>query len=177
MRESERPIIEEVLDYAVYAPLGIALTILEDLPAVVARGKSKLHTQVGVARFAGKLAFGQLRRTLDDILAPSRPNAQDAHGHDGPPSAPPAVLAEESVTALPAKPSASKAAPSAPVHGVAADLPIADYDTLAASQIVARLAGLNADELHDVRAHEAQHRGRRTILARIDQLEQSHDAD
>lgn len=173
MSEPERPIIEEVLDYAVYAPLGLALTVLEDLPALVAKGKGKLQTQVGVARFASKLAFGQLRRTLDDLLAPSRPNTHDAYGHDGPPTVP----AGEIVTPVADAPTSTES-PSAPAtHSVPADLAIPDYDTLAASQIVARLAGLNAVELHEVRLHEEQHRGRRTILARIDQLEQGHDAD
>jgi hypothetical protein len=59
----------------------------------------------------------------------------------------------------------------------APELAIPSYDTLAASQIVARLKGLNAEELQAVRAHEAAHRARRTILARITQLEQADDAD
>lgn len=177
MSESERPIVEEVLDYVVYAPLGIALTILEDLPGVVAKGRSKLQTQVGVARFAGKLAFGQLRRTLDDILTPSHPGAQEAYGHDGPPVAPPVLPTTE--PARPARPGARTTAPSASAtsqHRVQANMAIPDYDTLAASQIVNRLVGLTPAELHDVKIHEEQHRGRRTILARIDQLEQSRDA-
>ena len=178
MSESERPIVEEVLDYVVYAPLGIALTILEDLPGVVARGRSKVQTQVGVARFAGKLAFGQLRRTLDDILSPSRPSAQDAYGHDGPPVTSPPVLptTEAHSTSRPASQASSSAASETSHHRMQANTAIPDYDMLAASQIVARLAGLNPAELHDVKVHEAQPRGRRTILARIDQLEQARDA-
>ena len=175
MSESERPILEEVLDYAVYAPLGLALTILEDLPAVVAKGRRKIQTQVGVARFAGKLAFGQLRRTLDDVLAPSKPTAQEAYGHDGPPQQPPAVLDEMS-SSVPEDHRQRTTPPSASTQKLApADLAIPDYDTLAASQIVARLAGLDASELAAVKLHEELHRGRRTILARIDQLSQSHD--
>ena len=46
----------------------------------------------------------------------------------------------------------------------AALLAIPDYDSLAASQVVPRLAGLTADELEAVRAYEAAHRARRTIL-------------
>ena len=131
MSESERPIIEEVLDYAIYAPLGLALTILEDLPGVVAKGKSKLQTQVGVARFAGKLAFGQLRRALDDVLAPSTPVTRDAHGHDGPARQAPAVLDsadgptrddQRLITPL------TNQAVTTPT-----ELAIPDYDTLAAS--------------------------------------------
>jgi hypothetical protein len=49
-------------------------------------------------------------------------------------------------------------------------LPIDEYESLAASQVVARLPTLTEDELAAVRAFEAAHRGRRTILGRIDQL-------
>ena len=53
---------------------------------------------------------------------------------------------------------------------VKAQLAIADYDSLAASQVVPRLASLDVAELAAVRAYEAAHRGRRTILNRVDQL-------
>jgi hypothetical protein len=52
----------------------------------------------------------------------------------------------------------------------AGHLPIDEYESLAASQVVARLPTLTEDELAAVRAFEAGHRGRRTILGRIDQL-------
>jgi hypothetical protein len=49
-------------------------------------------------------------------------------------------------------------------------LPIDEYESLAASQVVARLPTLQRDELEIVRSFEAAHRGRRTILGKIDQL-------
>ncbi len=49
-------------------------------------------------------------------------------------------------------------------------LAIPGYDSLSASQVVQRLEGLSAAELEDVRAHEAAHRQRRTILHRVEQL-------
>ena len=48
--------------------------------------------------------------------------------------------------------------------------PIDDYESLAASQVVDRLPTLRPDELEAVRTFEAGHRGRRTILGKIDQL-------
>jgi hypothetical protein len=50
-------------------------------------------------------------------------------------------------------------------------LAIPGYDSLSASQVVQRLAGLAADELEAVRTYEAATRGRRTILARVSQLQ------
>lgn len=52
-----------------------------------------------------------------------------------------------------------------------ADLPIPGYDELAASQVIPRLEGLEPDELESVRRYEASNRGRRTILARIVQIQ------
>jgi hypothetical protein len=49
-------------------------------------------------------------------------------------------------------------------------LAIPGFDTLSASQVVQRLDGLTADELMAVRMHESGHRGRRTILNRVEQL-------
>ena len=50
------------------------------------------------------------------------------------------------------------------------ELPIADYDSLAASQVVPRLSSLGVDELSAVRTYESSNRGRRTILNRVEQL-------
>ncbi|HTV11282.1 MAG TPA: hypothetical protein VME20_05400 [Acidimicrobiales bacterium] len=49
-------------------------------------------------------------------------------------------------------------------------LAIPSYDSLSASQVVQRLAGLSRDEVEAVRVYEASTRGRRTILARAEQL-------
>jgi hypothetical protein len=72
------------------------------------------------------------------------------------------------VTSPPAETADATPVPAAP-HG-ADELPIEEYQSLAASQVVARLPALTADELGRVRQYEAAHRGRRTVLGRIDQL-------
>lgn len=58
--------------------------------------------------------------------------------------------------------SAAPAVESLAIHG---------YDSLSASQVVQRLAGLSGPELEAVRTYESAGRGRRTILARIAQLQ------
>jgi hypothetical protein len=57
------------------------------------------------------------------------------------------------------------APPSGAVH-----LAIQGYEDLAASHIVARLGRLDRDELRDIREFEVANRGRRTVVAKIDQL-------
>jgi hypothetical protein len=52
-----------------------------------------------------------------------------------------------------------------------ADLPVQDYDSLAASQVVPRLASLSDDELASVGVYERAHRNRQTILNKVKQLQ------
>ncbi len=58
----------------------------------------------------------------------------------------------------------------APAPG-SAELAIPGYDSLSASQVVQRLAGLAVGELEAVRTYETAGRGRRTILTKISQLQ------
>ena len=51
------------------------------------------------------------------------------------------------------------------------DLAIPDYDSLAASQVVPRLASLDPAELALVLTYEQSHRSRQTILNRVRQLQ------
>ena len=78
----------------------------------------------------------------------------------------PAAKKAAGKTATKKKAAAKKAAPAP----TAASLPITDYDSLSASQVVSRLQGLSAGELEAVRSYEAATRGRRTILNRVQQL-------
>jgi hypothetical protein len=109
------------------------------------------------------MAFQQVRRSVEDLLSPSGPQGEPA-----PESTEPAGLAPTEGVIIEARGHVADAR--------APELAIPAYDTLAASQIVARLNGLNAEELHSVRLYEESHRARRTILGRITQLEQADDA-
>lgn len=65
------------------------------------------------------------------------------------------------------------AAAEGEITGLVSDetqLPIADYDSHTAAEIVLKLPGLSQRELHQVEAYEIRHRGRATILSRIDEL-------
>jgi hypothetical protein len=58
-----------------------------------------------------------------------------------------------------------------PPPAVGTELAIPDYDSLSASQVLPRLSGLDGAELEAVRAHEVAHRGRKTILNKVAQLQ------
>jgi hypothetical protein len=87
----------------------------------------------------------------------------------GAPGAPEALAPEAPAPEAPAPetvaPEAARALPSPDT------LAIPGYDSLAASQVVPRLAGLTSEELAAVGDYEAAHRRRTTILTRIRQLQ------
>ncbi|HEY2331437.1 MAG TPA: hypothetical protein VGH94_05925 [Acidimicrobiales bacterium] len=157
---------------------------------VVGQGKDEVGRAMGGARQQVGSLVDQLIRTVigadDDgpVAAPTPPSAPVAPSPPvarvrptvATPTAPVARIAESRLSRAPAKkaPAAKKAAPSArtpPVAPTAASLAVPDYDSLAASQVIARLAALAPAELEAVRHYEEATRGRRTILGRIAQLQ------
>lgn len=152
----ERPFYEELLDYAVYAPAGLLLRVVEDLPQLVDKGRKQLASQIGLANMLGKMAVGVLRNRVERVVGQQRSDA---------------VKSTTSTRSLPsdAQPRSTSFADAAIGAG---ELAVPGYDSLAASQVVARLSGLSAEELQLVRRYEQANRARRTILLRIAQLEQ-----
>ena len=70
----------------------------------------------------------------------------------------------------PAEPVVAGPVATRAADGLRADLPIEDYESLASSQVVDRLPTLTPEELLAVQAFETAHRGRRTVLGRVEQL-------
>jgi hypothetical protein len=160
--------------------------------AEIDRRQAQVQQRTTTAKSIGQVAmtFGvpMVRQRVERDLGSARQRAQtflgSIGGIDTSPSRPPAAKttdkADAPATAKPstrpaAQPSASEANGtntngSNGTSGAGESLPIPGYDTLSASQVVERLAGLSADELDSVRAYEGAHRNRRTILGKIDQI-------
>jgi len=154
-------------DVFVYAPIGAAASVVELLPKLARRGRKR----VAIARVIGQVAVvkGQEKvgQLLDQFL--DTPSAESTPTGTTTPAAPVAgppfdPEIEESIVVRRIRPNYDT--------DEAALLAIPDYDSLAASQVVPRLAGLEPDELEAVRRYEAAHRARRTILNRVAQLQQ-----
>ncbi len=140
----QRPLIEKVLDIVVYAPVGLALQLHSDLDTVVTSGRTRVSERVQVARWIGEMAVIYGRRELEKRMT----------------SVSAELVAVESVAIEPATPVALPLV-TPPFEG---------YQSLAAAQVVQLLGRLPADELAQVRDYESANRGRRTILAKLDQL-------
>lgn len=180
MTTSRRNPLDALLDAVVYAPIGAFFHGPEVMSELAERGRADVSNARVLGTMAitrGRVEADQLRhnaseRASDLLVAVARaagaplagadrgeetaPRAgpQPTHTHDGGASTPDLRVVPDS-------------APNVD------DLPIPDYDNLSASQVVPRLADLAEDELDQVRAYEATHRGRMTILSRIAQLRAS----
>jgi hypothetical protein len=189
--------VELALDLLVYAPLGFALEARTVVPKLVERGRqqvtmarvigqfavqrgqSKANKRLSTAGASARSALIDLGLLPDEGVIPTN-GASAARPAAAPVAAAPA--APEAATAMTAAaepaPAGTTATAEVPVRDEAltkveaeVELAIPDYDSLAASQVIPRLAGLTGAELEAVRVHEAGHRGRKTILNRVAQLQ------
>ncbi|HUR19076.1 MAG TPA: hypothetical protein VMZ51_09125 [Acidimicrobiales bacterium] len=163
MTEPRSP-LDQILDLLVYAPVGLALAVRDELPRLVEKGRSQTDSQVAMARMLGQMAAGkgqqEMGKVLNDLWARLSGGAGSTpeQPHPATPAPAPTVSPSESP------------APSGPAAPSAEDLAIPGYDALSAPQVVQRLSGLSSEELEAVSAYEAASRQRQTILGRITQL-------
>ncbi len=114
-----------------------------------------------------------LRQDPESLLDAADPQSTEPAGDIPAPTAGAAHSATEPVMAAPAPAPIDEAAGDQVATGptpTEADLPIQDYDSLAASQVVPRLATLAPDDLVVVQRYEGANRRRQTILNRVAQL-------
>ncbi len=160
--------LRRALDVFVFAPVGLALTAMEDLPGLIAKGRDRVGNEISNARVVGKFVVDRGVREVTERFA-GQPKEDGESGTIS------FVVGDETpgpeLTAPPAAPvtSAPKPAPD-PADGALVEQALEGYDTLSASQVVRRLESLGPDELRAVHRHEASHRNRRTILNRTSQL-------
>ena len=146
-------------------PLGVLSELLRVVPRFVDRTRSQAELAANLGRhlpcLGGLLAGGARPSPEDDVVPPGL--------HERVPVDVLSVLGEEPGEV----PTPEVEAPTAPAPLPAApsesELPIQDYDSLAASQVVPRLATMSPDELRAVRDYELAHRKRQTILNRVAQ--------
>jgi hypothetical protein len=196
---------DRLLEFVVFGPTGLAVTLVEEFPKLVEKGRHRVEGQVHTARLVGQFAVQMGRRQIEQSLAHLGGQPDDHLSHEadvanagGPrperepdlereldlePGAEVASPPPPFMAGVPARRDEGGAIPPPPVRpsvwleggapngsGSPTSLAIPGYDSLSASQVVQRLEGLSSPELEEVRAHEAAHRQRRTILHRVEQL-------
>jgi hypothetical protein len=155
--------VGQALEVLVYAPIGLLFKGPATLPTLVDRGRKEVASARVVGEFAVKRGkrratklAGQIAAQAEGIVGvfgaqpntPARsPNVHDDGARPAPAPSPRRTTGDSTALAIP------------------------DYDSLSASQVVNRLAGLAPDELEAVGEYEAAHRGRKTILNKVSQLQ------
>lgn len=182
MSDHKNP-IEQALDVFVFAPLGLLFSARDTIPQLAEKGRQ----YVSAAKMMGEFAIGQGReqagravrqagdqagQTLSVVggLTGRRPSPPRRPAAPAEPRTPPPPPAPEGLPARAEAAGDSGGNGRVPAPSVES-LAIPGYDTLSASQVVQRLNGLSADELEAVRAYEEASRKRKTILARVQQLQ------
>ncbi len=181
----EKGPLRRTLDVCVFGPVGVAVTLAEELPEIVDKGRQRVQLQLGNAMVVGRFVvtrgqrklsdrLDEVLRGMNDDLAGGGSGERDVDGdrQRAPERDDQRDRDREPVTSY--RPAAStNPAPAATPDPAAAAIvegALADYDTLSASQVVRRLESLGPDELHAVARYEASTRNRRTILNRASQL-------
>jgi hypothetical protein len=168
MSDDKSP-LQRLLDLTVFGPAGLAITIGEEFPKLVEKGRHRVEGQVHTARLVGQFAVQMGRQKVESWTAGAgagadraTPASSSAAAHDAAPETVPETAPEPTAGPVPSVTGNGR------VHGT--HLAIPGYDSLSASQVVQRLDGLSSAELEEVRAHELASRRRRTVLSRVDQL-------
>ncbi|MDA8103673.1 MAG: hypothetical protein M0Z34_11985 [Nitrospiraceae bacterium] len=177
--------LKKLIDYAVYAPVGIIHSIAEAMPRAVEEGRAVVESRAAAARFIGRMAVGMAETKAQEQLAEVRKQAEGlidlvlpepwadlAHmvlGDQREEPTPPAAREEDFVQSVPAE-SAIPKAPRIQVDLGEVEAVIPNYATLSATQITAKMDLLSKRELRLVYEYELGHRGRKTILARAEKL-------
>jgi hypothetical protein len=171
---SEKTPLDIVLDLMIFSPIGFVTEAPRLVPELAAKGRKTVGGQVKLARTVGEFAVQRGQREAAKIVNRLRPGTISepvpAPTRVTPvhPATNGEVLAEDFEEIIPVRVEASVR----PVSDVVRpDLAIADYDSLAASQVLPLLDNLSPDELEAVHAHESAHRKRKTILGRIAQIQ------
>lgn len=154
MADKETPSNEALIDMFVYAPVGIALEALDNFPKYVERGRSQVTLGRFVAKTVAKRGTGMAENVGERLLNDMGQVIVDIFGIDLTPDDQPAEPAKAKATVVPQD----------------EDLPIAEYDSQAAAQIVKMLAQLTPEEREQIATYEAAGRGRVTILRKVEQL-------
>jgi len=88
---------DRLLDLFVFAPAGLALTLVEELPNLVEKGRNRIEGRTATARVVGQfvvqMGFREVSRRARQLVDPEPPKRreappQDHRTDDGPPSSP-----------------------------------------------------------------------------------------
>lgn len=191
--DDDRTPLDQVVDHAadlfVYAPIGLFFEGPSLLPKLAEKGRVHARNARLFGQFAVRHGEAEVRRRVGDLeeqatgllrllglvddpeAGPPPADGRSAGPAPSPADGPSVATRRSEAASAPATVAGASGNGHSPLSPAAADLAITDYDSLSASQVVTRLEGLTVEELEAVRAYETAHRGRKTILNKVAQLQ------
>lgn len=151
---------DQLVDLLVYAPVGIALEAVDSLPKFIERGKSQVTLGRFVARAAAKKGTSTIESLGERVVQEAGQVIVDVFGID---------LSRDADVEVDVDVDEPVVAPR-PEPAGDTSLPIPNYDSQAAAQIIKLLAQLSTAEREMIAVHEEGGRNRVTILRKIEQL-------
>jgi len=136
-------------------------------PTFAERGRNQIEMTRMIGRFAVDRGRTEATRSLGGLVTRAEGLLEEFGLRSDPEDQQPPAADVNRV-----EPEAAPTPPEPPTAGEGgADLAIPGYDSLAASQVIPRLAGLSDEESADIARYESSHRGRKTVLGKISQLQ------
>lgn len=158
---SDKSGVERLLDVALYAPLGFALSADDTVAQLAAKGRK----QIAFSRTLGKAALRGLARNG----APSAASPAGGATKKAPPASKKAKAPMAKKSKAPASPKPSKTgAASKKAETAKKATSIAGYDDMTAREIITLVPTLSSAQASWVRTQEASGKARVTVLRALD---------
>jgi hypothetical protein len=63
-----KSLLEQALDVCVYAPVGLAIAVTEELPELIDKGRARVNSQLTMAKMVGSFAVAQGQREAERVV-------------------------------------------------------------------------------------------------------------
>jgi hypothetical protein len=63
-----KSLLEQALDVCLYAPVGLAIAVTEELPQLIDKGRARVNNQLAMARTVGSFAVAQGQREAERVV-------------------------------------------------------------------------------------------------------------
>jgi hypothetical protein len=64
----KKSLIEQAFDVCIFAPVGLAITVTEELPQLIDKGRARVTSQVSLARMVGSFAVAYGQREAERVV-------------------------------------------------------------------------------------------------------------
>jgi hypothetical protein len=81
-----KSLFEQALDVCLYAPVGLAISVTEELPQLIDKGRTRVNSQLAMAKMVGSFAVAQGQREAERVVRQATSRVSEG-GPFGPPPA------------------------------------------------------------------------------------------